>query len=103
VRLGVPSIVTVREPRGAVLSCVIREPQVTGRAALTAWVRFHRRLLPVRDSVVIGEFGDVTARFGTVVERANQRFGTAFVPYPGGDVAERRGVALVHRGATRPP
>jgi hypothetical protein len=54
---------------------------VTARPALAAWVRFHRRVLPYRDRVVVAPFESITSDFGAVVRRINQKFGTNFAEF----------------------
>lgn len=80
-RRGVPAIALIREPRGAILSQLVREPHVDLRAALDAYARFYRRLLPYKSRLVVGEFKTVTSDFGAVVQAVNARFGTDFVPF----------------------
>jgi len=80
-RTGVPALVLIREPQGAILSQLIREPHVALLDALVAYARFYSCLLPYRDRFVVGDFTEVTADFGAVVRRLNARFGTAFVPF----------------------
>jgi hypothetical protein len=77
-RRGLPTIAVVREPRGAVLSQVVREPGVDLLDALHAYHRFHRSLMAYRDAFVIADFREVTDDFGAVVRRLNAQFGTAF-------------------------
>lgn len=86
-RRSIPTIMVVREPRGAVLSQLVREPGVDLLDALTAYERFHRTLMPVRHSFVIADFREVTSDFGAVVRRLNARFGTSFGVF-GGSVEE---------------
>jgi hypothetical protein len=81
VRMQVPTIVLIRGPRESVLSHMVREPGVTARQALAAWVGFYERIIPFRDRVEIADFADVTADFGAVITKLNQRYGTAFVPF----------------------
>lgn len=78
---GVPALALIREPRGAVLSQLIREPNLALRDALAAYSRFYTRLLPYRGSFVVGEFEQVTHNFGAVVRRLNTRFGTNFTEF----------------------
>jgi hypothetical protein len=78
---GIPAIALIREPRGAVLSQIVREPQVDLRDALHAYARFYHRLLPYRNRLVVGEFSTVTRDFGTVIAAVNERFGTWFIPF----------------------
>jgi hypothetical protein len=73
-RAGVPALLVIREPRGAILSQLVREPDVAMRDALSAYARFHTCLLPHLDDLVIGEFEEVTHDFGSVIDRLNVRF-----------------------------
>ncbi len=77
-RRGVPALLVIRGPEAAVLSAMIREPHVTAAAALRAYTRFHQRLWPFRQSLVVGEFDRVTADFGQVIDDLNRRYGTTF-------------------------
>jgi len=79
IRLGVPAIVLVRDPEGAVVSSVIRHPDRTCTAAVHGYVDFHEPLLPYRDGFVVGTFDEIVAGdVGLVTRRVNARFGTAF-------------------------
>lgn len=81
VRRGVPTLVLVRAPEDAVLSHVIHTPSLTPKVSLRGYVRFHEPLLPHRNGFVVGLFDEVITDFGTVIERVNARFGTAFRPF----------------------
>jgi hypothetical protein len=74
-RSGVPTLLVIREPRGAILSQLVREPGVAMRDALVAYVRFHECLRVYRHRFVVGEFENVTHDFGSVIGRLNDRFG----------------------------
>ncbi len=80
-RTGVPTLLLIREPEGALLSQVIREPDVDLRDALVAYCRFYESLLPYQDSFVVGEFEEITNDFGQVIRRINERFGTNFAEF----------------------
>jgi Glycosyl transferases group 1 len=80
-RSGVPALAVIREPRGAVLSQLIREPGVVLRDAMVAYARFYERLLPYKDRLVVADFEEVTKDFGAVIRRVNIRFGTAFAEF----------------------
>jgi hypothetical protein len=83
-RRGLPTVLVIREPRGAVLSQVVREPGVDLLDALWAYTRFHESLRSVRDAFVVADFEEVTHDFGSVVTRMNQRFGTSYGVFDGG-------------------
>jgi hypothetical protein len=78
VRIGLPTVVLIREPRDAILSHMIREPCVTVAQAIAHWIRFYRTVLPHRDQVVVADFSLVTTDFGQVIRQVNKRFGTSF-------------------------
>ncbi len=78
VRHEIPALVIVREPEDAIISYVIRTPSISLRGALRGYVRFHRPLLPYRDRLVVGTFGEVTTDLAAVIARVNGRFGTDF-------------------------
>jgi hypothetical protein len=77
-RLGIPTVVLIRDPEEAVLSLLLHEPYLTPRQALKDYVRFHRRILPYRGSFVVAKFDDVSVDFGAVIRRVNARFGKSF-------------------------
>jgi hypothetical protein len=80
-RRGLPTIALIREPRGAILSQLIREPDVDLRDALVAYTRFYRSLMAYAGSFVLGEFDEVTSDFGAVIRRVNRRFATSFAEF----------------------
>jgi hypothetical protein len=77
-RLGLPTLVLVRDPRAAVLSHMIREPCIRVGHAVAHWIRFYRAVLPYRERVVVADFSQVTTDFGHVIRQVNKRFGTTF-------------------------
>jgi hypothetical protein len=77
-RRGLPTLMVSREPRGAVLSQLVREPGVDLLDALYAYRRFHRSLMGCREAFVVADFREVTQDFGSVVRRMNERYGTSF-------------------------
>lgn len=80
-RMGIPTLVLIREPEEAAISHMLREPCITGKQALASWIRFYDGVLPHRDRIVVGEFGAVTADLGSVIRRINERFGTSFAEF----------------------
>jgi hypothetical protein len=80
-RNGVPALAVIREPQGAILSQLVREPGVALRDALVAYARFYERLLPYRDKFVVADFEQVAKDFGVVIRDVNARFGTGFAEF----------------------
>ncbi len=77
VRWGIPTLLIVRPPLESALAHMARR-DIAARPTLVSWIRFHRRIVPVRDGVVAVSFADMTADFGAVTERVNEAFGTTF-------------------------
>lgn len=78
---AVPALVLIREPEGAILSQLIREPHVALADALVSYARFYARVLPYRRQFVVADFAEVTRDFGAVVRRLNTRYGTSFAEF----------------------
>jgi hypothetical protein len=96
VRRGLPTLTVVREPRGAVLSQLVREPDVDLRDAMLAYARFYEQLQPHRDAMVVSDFPESTHDLAGVVRRVNARFGTTFA-LPSLDADMRQEVAELVR------
>jgi len=77
VRKKIPTLVIVRKPEDSALSHMVRH-NVTARAALMAWIRFHRRIMPFREQIVIAKFEQVLKDFGTVICQINEKFDKHF-------------------------
>jgi hypothetical protein len=82
VRLGVPSLVLIREPMDAIVSNLFRHPERGPDGLLHGYLRFHEPLLPYRNGFVVGTFREVVGGgFGSVIRRVNARFGTSFAEF----------------------
>jgi hypothetical protein len=95
VRLRLPTLVLIREPRDAVLSYLVRRPTLTPHDAVLEYLDFYRTAWPARHGFVVGPFDQVTSDFGAVLDRVNARFGTAFHPYEPTPENEERAFRLV--------
>lgn len=93
IRLGVPALVLIRDPEQAVAELVLLKPALTVAQALRGYVRFYAPLLPHRAGFVVARTSEVTADFGAVTRRVNERFGTAFPPFE----PTEENVAAAHR------
>lgn len=82
-RRGLPTLMVIREPRGALLSQLVREPDVDLLDALYSYRRFHASLMDHREAFVVADFAEVTHDFGAVVRRMNDKYGTSFGVFSG--------------------
>jgi len=90
VKLGLPSLVLIREPEATIRSLIVKHPFLRVRDALKGYALFYRWLQPYvrRRDVVVTEFSEVTRNFGAVIARVNTRFDTAFAPFDHSAAAE---------------
>jgi len=91
----IPALLVIRRPEDAILSQLVREPNVTIHDALVAYSRFYECLLPYRHSFVVGEFEQVTHEFGPVIRKLNARFGTSFAEFVHTDANVRECLELI--------
>jgi hypothetical protein len=96
-RRGIPTLLVIREPRGAILSHLIREPRVALRDALVAYSRFYECVAPYLSRFVVGDFDTVTGDFGSVIRRLNARFGTSLTEFVHTEANMRECFALIER------
>jgi hypothetical protein len=80
VRMGLPTVVLVRDPVDAVASLLVRDPRVDPRTALRAYQRFLVGVLPVIDRVVVAPFEQAVADPTAVVLAVDERFDRTFAP-----------------------
>jgi hypothetical protein len=80
-RRRLPTLLIVREPEATCVSFAIRNPDLSMRQAVRAYVRFHEPLVSLRDRIVVARFEDVTSDLGGVIDRVNARFGTSFARF----------------------
>ena len=91
VRLGVPAMVLIRDPDGAVPSLLAMSIQNNAvvprnemetrrlmRLALDRYIAFHEDLLALAEHVMIVDFPEMTRDYGAVMRRLNAHFGTRF-------------------------
>ncbi|MDP5183780.1 hypothetical protein QOZ88_14165 [Blastococcus sp. BMG 814] len=95
VRLGLPTIVLIRQPRDAVLSYLVRRPTLTPYDALVEYLDFYRTAWPAREGFVVAPFDRVTSDFGSVLDQVNERFGTSFRRFEATPENEARAFRLV--------
>jgi hypothetical protein len=102
-RRGVPSLALIRGPEEAIISEVLRKPGITVKEAMKGYVRFYLPLEPYRERLTVGRFSEVTADFGSVIERINERFGTSFRPFKHTEQSVKECFDLIDERTRRSP
>ena len=75
---GLPTLVLIRRCADAAASLCVAAPYLTPTMAVGEWLRFYRAVAPYQSQFVLATFDEVTADFGAVIARVNERFDTAF-------------------------
>ena len=99
-RLGLPTLVVVRDPDEAAVELVLAKPFLSLGHALRGYAHFHEPLLGRRDGFVVATFEEVHEDLAAVVRRINARFGTALAE-PGPDALGAAGGAIAAYWAGR--
>jgi hypothetical protein len=102
-RRGVPVLVCTRPPEATVLSAVIREPHVAISQALRSYARFYAKVLPYSSSFTVATFAEVTTDFGVVIDRINERYGTAFARFEHDEASAEKCFELIELRSRRGP
>lgn len=98
----IPTLAVIRDPEGAVLSHIAREPQVMLKDALSSYSRFYSCLLRYRPSFVVADFEEITTNFGAVIKRFNRRFGTSYREFEHTDENVGRCIELMRERSRLP-
>ena len=75
---GIPTIVLLRNPCDAILSLIVRYPELSAVACAKTYVDFYRAIHKYRHGFMVANFSDVISDFGSVIGRVNARFCTKF-------------------------
>jgi len=99
VRLGVATVVVIRDPFDAVCSMGVADSHHRTSDLLRYWVQYHEQIKRFSDDVVIAPFTQVTDQLGVVVTQVNERFDTDLDPFDDEDEDLHRAVfqAIDHK------
>jgi hypothetical protein len=97
-RRRIPAIVLIRDPYDAVPSLMQLMPGASPANAIRMWTQYYSVVEPYFDQVVIGDFDEVIADFGSIVRRCNLRWGTSFAEPPETADFQRSVRARIHEG-----
>ena len=95
VRLDVPALVLVREPRSVAISHVLRRPALPVQDSLIDYIDFFTTLEKVRDQIVAVDFETLISDFPGVIAVLNDKYGQKFSSRVMDDEFERDVTALV--------
>lgn len=88
-RMGIPTLLIVRDPMDATLAHMVRR-KIPAKPALQSWIRYHRHVLPYRDRILTVPLAAVSSDFGAVIRALNDRFDTSFEEFEHTQASEAR-------------
>jgi hypothetical protein len=78
---GVPTVLQVREPIGALVSYLAYDPRCLASHALKEYIYYHRQLVPYISDLVVIDFEQTTIDMNAVIDQLNDSFGLAIPPF----------------------
>lgn len=78
IKQGIPVLLTVRPPAGAVVSLTSRWSYISVTQALHIYIGFYTKLKPYASDCVISTFEQTTQHLDQIVQNVNSKFGTHF-------------------------
>lgn len=89
VEYGLPTLITLRDPTGAVISLTSRWPYITVAQALRSYVRFYEKIEPYADGCILSPFEYTTRKLDVVIAAVNRRYDCSFDLFDGSEAAVR--------------
>lgn len=81
VEAGIPAVLLLRDPGDCLPSYLQHQEGAAFASVARAFSRFHERLLPIADRLIVAPFPMVVEDFGCVIDRVNRTFGADFSRY----------------------
>lgn len=78
IKQGIPVLLTVRAPAGAVVSLTSRWSYISVTQALQIYIGFYTKMRPYASQCVISTFEQTTQHLDQIVQNVNSKFGTHF-------------------------
>lgn len=75
---GIPAVLLVRDPLQAVASFLVFQNSTDADLYLKTYIRFHRRLRDLADSLVVADFSTATQNINGIIRALNRKFSTRF-------------------------
>lgn len=79
IRLGIPVLILVRNPRDAIASLLIREPLISLTQAINSYVNFYQSIYEHNQKFVIASFEEIINDYHSSIKKINNKFSTNFI------------------------
>jgi hypothetical protein len=78
-RWKIATLVLIRNPKDAVSSLFLRNPEQSVLRALKSYILFYQSIQSYRDSYIVGAFEDVIQDYSKIIKQVNLKFKTQFL------------------------
>jgi hypothetical protein len=78
VKLGIPTLVLIRNPLDAVISLYMKDKLASPYISILRYINFYKNLLPYKGRFIIGEFNQITNNFHSIIKKINEKYLTDF-------------------------
>jgi hypothetical protein len=78
VQWNIPTLVLIRDPKNAVASMVLREPEMSVLQGLKNYIFFYESISILQKGFVVAIFEDVIRDYSQIINSLNMRFSTNF-------------------------
>lgn len=78
IKLGLPTVVLIREPIGAISSLLVADEQLSENIAIESYIDFYKKIKINKSKYVIADFGEVINNPEEVIKRINSKFGMKY-------------------------
>jgi hypothetical protein len=80
-RRRLPILILIRNPVDTVTSLMLKKPFGTVPQYFNYYTNYYRSIESYRQDFLLADFAEITEDYGSIVQRLNKRFNTAFVPF----------------------
>lgn len=78
VQWNIPTLVLIRDPKNAVASMVLREPEMSVLQGLKNYIFFYESIQSYKSGYIVAIFEDVIRDYSQIINSLNMRFSTNF-------------------------
>lgn len=79
VSLEIPILILIRNPKDAIASLVLREPNISISQAINSYINFYQEIYNYRKNFIVADFEEIINNYANVIVRINNKFQTEFI------------------------
>ena len=88
VQWNIPTLVLIRDPKNAVASMVLRQPNLSVQQGLKNYIFFYESIQSYKSGYIVAIFEDVIRDYSQIINSLNTRFSTKFKLFTHTDITQ---------------